>query len=109
MLPSVYVETSIVSYLVARPSSDAAMARRQRETRDGWQNRRGEFRLFSSRFTLREVLRGEPAMERERAAAMKHVVLLRTPRDVEILSRWSRTDRCRQRPGQIRCTSPWPR
>ncbi len=86
MLPSVYIESSIVSYLVARPSRDEAMARRQRQTRDWWENRRGGFRLFSSRFALREVLRGEPTMARERAASLKQVVLLRTPHEVEILA-----------------------
>jgi hypothetical protein len=87
MKPSVYIESSIVSYLVARPSRDAAMARRQRQTRDWWENRRTEYRLFTARFALREVLRGEPAMARERAASLRDVVLLRTPREVEVLAR----------------------
>jgi hypothetical protein len=48
MPPSVYIETSIVSYLVARPSRDVIMAERQRQTRDWWTNR-GEYRLFTSK------------------------------------------------------------
>jgi hypothetical protein len=48
MLPSVYIETSIISYLVARPSRDALMADRQRQTRVWWANRRREYTLVTS-------------------------------------------------------------
>jgi hypothetical protein len=86
MLPSVYIETSIVSYLVARPSRDVIMAERQRQTREWWANRRGEYKLFSSESVLHEVGRGEPAMARERAASLSEVPLLRTRPEVEILA-----------------------
>ena len=76
MPPSVYIETSIVSYLVARPSRDPVMAERQRQTRDWWENRRGEFELFTSEITLREAALGEPAMARERIRALHGVPLL---------------------------------
>jgi len=70
MPPSVYIETSIVSYLVARPSRDLTMAERQRQTREWWENRRGEFELFTSNITLREAALGEPAMALERTKAL---------------------------------------
>jgi hypothetical protein len=87
MKPSVYIESSIVSYLVARPSRDAAMAHRQRQTRDWWENRRAEYRLFSSELVLREVLQGEPEMARERVASMNDVSLLRARPEAESLAR----------------------
>lgn len=76
MPPSVYIETSIVSYLVARPSRDPIMADRQRQTRDWWENRRGDFELSTSEITLREAALGEPAMARERIRSLHGVSVL---------------------------------
>ena len=70
MLRSVYIETTIVSYLVARPSRDAIMAERQRQTREWWENRRGRFELFTSELVCREVARGEREMARARTAML---------------------------------------
>jgi hypothetical protein len=70
MLPSVYIETSVVSYLVARPSRDPIMAERQRQTRDWWENRRGEYELFTSKLTTTEALVGEESMARLRVEAL---------------------------------------
>ena len=87
MLPSVYIETSIVSYLVARPSRDALMAERQHHTREWWEKHRGDYRLFTSELVLREVLRGESAMARQRAASLAAVALLHARPDAELLAR----------------------
>ncbi|HEX8831462.1 MAG TPA: type II toxin-antitoxin system VapC family toxin [Longimicrobium sp.] len=92
MPPSVYIETSIVSYLVARPSRDVIMAERQRQTREWWTNHRGEYRLFSSESVLYEVGRGEAAMARMRAASLNHIPLLRTRTEVEDLAEALITD-----------------
>lgn len=78
MPPSVYIETSIVSYLVARPSRDPMMAERQRQTRDWWENRRREYQLFTSETTASEALKGEVAMARSRVAALKRIPRLVT-------------------------------
>jgi predicted nucleic acid-binding protein len=78
MLASVYIETSIVSYLVARPSRDAIMAVRQRRTREWWANRRGGYRLVTSETTVSEALLGEPAMASKREAALNGIPLLAT-------------------------------
>jgi hypothetical protein len=86
MPPSVYIETSIVSYLVARPSRDPIMAARQRQTRDWWENRRGEYRLFASEYVSREVVLGEPAMAKDRMAALARVPLLATQPEVDSLA-----------------------
>ena len=76
MPPSVYIETSIVSYLVARPSRDVIMAERQRQTREWWANRAGEYRLFTSKLTLIEAVLGEPEMARRRIEALGGIPLL---------------------------------
>jgi len=78
MPPSVYIETSIVSYLVARPSRDVIMAERQRQTREWWANRRGEYRLFTAETTVSEALLGESTMAGNRAAVLAGLPLLPT-------------------------------
>ncbi|MDA3927153.1 MAG: hypothetical protein PF904_20970 [Kiritimatiellae bacterium] len=48
MNPKVYIESSVVSYLTARPSRDIVVAGRQAVTHDWWQNHRKRFDLFIS-------------------------------------------------------------
>jgi hypothetical protein len=86
MLASVYIETSIVSYLVARPSRDSVMAARQRQTRDWWVNRRGGYRLFTSEIVVDEAGRGDVAMARDRMAALAGIPVLRTGPEIKALA-----------------------
>ena len=70
MKPCVYVETSVISYLTARPSRDLVMTAHQEVTREWWQDQRQAFELFYS-----EAVRNEAAMGDERAAAQRLAVL----------------------------------
>ena len=45
MKPRVYVETSVVSYLTARPARDVVVAGRQQSTRDWWATAPRRFEL----------------------------------------------------------------
>jgi hypothetical protein len=59
--PTVYVETSVISYLVARPSlSSVRVAANQETTREWWQARRDRFDLYVSAVVLGEAQRGDP-------------------------------------------------
>jgi len=42
MKPKVYVETSTISYVVARPSRDLIIAANQQVTREWWTNHRSQ-------------------------------------------------------------------
>ena len=42
-MESVYLETTFISYLIARPSRDVIVAGHQQTTQDWWENRRSEF------------------------------------------------------------------
>jgi len=48
MKPRVYVETSVVSYLTARPARDIVIAGRQQSTRDWWAGAKERFELVIS-------------------------------------------------------------
>jgi hypothetical protein len=67
-LRSVYLETTIVSYLVARPSRSVLLAAHQKITREWWEKRRAGFDLFVSRVVLDEASVGEKAKSQERLA-----------------------------------------
>ena len=48
MLPLLYVETSVVSYLTGRQSQDVIVAAHQELTRKWWRERGGRFNLVIS-------------------------------------------------------------
>ena len=61
MKPSVYVETSIISYLTARPSREIIVAGFQEITRLWWREKRDNFELVVSEAVFREAESGGPA------------------------------------------------
>jgi predicted nucleic acid-binding protein len=73
----VYIETSIVSYLTARPSRDLIVAARQQVTRDWWEKQRRIYVCFVSEFVLPEAGRGDPGASRSRLSALANLPLLR--------------------------------
>lgn len=76
MKPSVYIETTIPSYLVARPSRDVVLAGHQQATRDFWSQRRHEFDLFISSYVLEESRGGEAEMAERRLQSLQGIPLL---------------------------------
>ena len=69
-METVYVETSIISYLVAEPSRDLVTAANQQVTRDWWQHRRRQFACVISQEVVAEASRGDPEQVRRRLAAL---------------------------------------
>jgi predicted nucleic acid-binding protein len=69
MGPSVYIETSIVSFLTARASRDVVQAARQRLTQDWWA-KRSKFDLFISNLVLSEVAAGDSKASERRLLAL---------------------------------------
>ena len=76
MKSRVYIETTIVSYLTARPSRDIVIAGRQQDTRDWWNNQRGKFELCTSNLVLDEVASGDSSAARERSEILKPLIVL---------------------------------
>jgi len=82
MKPTVYVETTIVSYLTARFSRDLVTAAHQQITQEWWANRRAAFDLFISQFVVQEASMGDAAMVRKRLEELQAVPLLGVNQDV---------------------------
>lgn len=68
MVPTIYLETSIISYLAAQPSRDLITAARQQLTHEWWDRRRNSFQLFVSELVLVEISRGDAEASARRLA-----------------------------------------
>jgi hypothetical protein len=76
MKPSVYLETTIPSYLTAWSSPELVMAARQQITRAWWDNRRKEFDLFVSQLVVDEASAGDADAAARRLAVIDDIPLL---------------------------------
>lgn len=76
MKPKVYVETTVVSYLTARPNRDIVVAAHQQITREWWDTRREYFQLVASQLVLQEASAGDSEAARERLEVLTAVTLL---------------------------------
>lgn len=76
MRRTVYMETSIVSYLAARPSRDLIVAARQQLTHTWWRERRPAFDVYVSQVVLDEALVGDSEAVERRAALLQGLPVL---------------------------------
>ncbi len=73
---TVYIETSVVSYLTARPSSDLLAAAWQKITIDWWESHRTRFDLYTSDLTIEEAGKGDPQAAARRLEALDGIPIL---------------------------------
>ena len=76
MKPSVYLETSVISYCAAESSRDIVLLGKQTVTRDWWENHLSKFQTFLSPIVLEEIQRGNPKAASSRINLVKGVPLL---------------------------------
>lgn len=69
----VYLETSFVSYLAARPSRDIIVAAHQAITREWWAQRRDAFEMVISEIVAEEAGRGNPEAVRRRLDILRNI------------------------------------
>lgn len=85
MRPTVYIETSIISYLAAHPSRDLITAAHQQTTHIWWQEHRPGFLIFASQVVLDESAAGDPQIASKRMEILKNLPLLEiTPEVAEL-------------------------
>jgi len=73
MKPRLYLETTIPSYLVARPSPLVRITADQQTTREWWEQRRGDYELFISQVVEVEAEQGDAEMAQERLRALNGI------------------------------------
>lgn len=76
MKPTVYLETSVISYLTARPSRDLIVAAHQQITAEWWDAVRPKADCFISPFVIEEATRGDEDAARKRIAAIADFAVL---------------------------------
>jgi hypothetical protein len=84
---SIYIETSIVSYLVGWLNQrDLSVAHNQQVTREWWSRRRTDFDLFVSPVVIDEAGKGDPALASQRLEYLASLSVLEVTLAARLLS-----------------------
>lgn len=86
-METVYLETTIVSYLIAYPGRDLIVSAHQQITREWWDIARSRFKLFISEAVLAEISAGDPKAAARRHKAVQRLPVLELNEDVRELVR----------------------
>lgn len=86
MKPKVYIETTFISYLTARPSRDLIIAAHQQITHEWWDMRRSTFDIFISQLVIQEAMAGDKEAAKRRMKALEGIPLLEINDEVIALS-----------------------
>jgi hypothetical protein len=85
--PAVYIETTIPSYLTARPSASLPQMARQKATWDWWHGEKARHRCFVSQVVLDEAAVGDAEAAERRAECLAGIPVLETTEEVVRLTR----------------------
>ena len=86
MKPSLYLETTILSYLAARTSDRMIIAGKQALTHEFWERERSDFDLFVSDYVYEECEKGDPDVAKRRLTLLNGISILKKTPDVEPLA-----------------------
>lgn len=86
-MESVYLETTFISYLVARPSRDLLVAAHQHATQEWWAHRRSVFECSVSQVVIDEASLGDPTEVQKRLAIIGSLPALNVAETAESLAR----------------------
>ncbi len=87
MKPRVYVETSIISYLTARPSNDLRAAANQSTTMEWWEQYRSRYALYVSEFVIAEAGLGDEEAAAKRLSIVAGIPTLEVSDAVRVLGK----------------------
>ncbi len=85
--PTLYLETTIPSYLAARPSRDIITAARQQITQEWWDIERTRFNIYVSRVVLKEIHEGDPHVASIRANLLQGTEVLPVTNQIDIIAK----------------------
>ena len=74
--PSVYIETTVVSYLTSRASADDILGSRQRATRQLWEDHSDNFEFIVSDIVITEIRQGDAIAAQHRVDALAGLPVL---------------------------------
>ena len=83
----VYVESSVISYLTARPSNDLIKRANQKITKEWWQSAASRFDLFVSAVVMKEIAGGDRDAAKSRIAIAENLALVDLPIEAVSMAR----------------------
>ena len=86
MRSSVYIETTIISYLTSKPSRDLIIAAHQRITDEWWADVRPQVDCYISPFLIDEASRGDPVYAQKRLDEVVAFAMLEVNEQIEDLA-----------------------
>jgi hypothetical protein len=86
-MESVYIETTIISYLVSRPSRDLLVAAHQQITHEWWDRQRPLFECYISEVVVDEIRAGDDDAAQRRMEAAGSLTVLGVAAQAEALTR----------------------
>lgn len=87
MKKTVYIETTVVSYLTARPSRDVVIAGHQEATRELWPKLTKAYEAFASVLVRKEAAAGDKDQAAKRLEAIADFAVLEATEDARVLAR----------------------
>lgn len=81
-MDTVYIETSVISYLRQKPANDIVTAAHQLLTHQWWDNERSKYELVVSQYVIDEASAGDPTLAADRLSVLAGIP--RLPGDPEI-------------------------
>lgn len=87
MAERVYIETTVVSYLTARPNRDMVIGAHQQITHEWWDTRRQSYELCVSQLVRKEAGAADSQAAQERLEVLKTMTLLETSAEALDLAR----------------------
>lgn len=85
-MPTLYVETSIISYLRQQPSVRVITAARQLLTHQWWNLERSKYDLVTSQYVIDEASDGETSLAQDRLRALEGIPLLPAEAEVQVIA-----------------------
>ena len=86
MPPRIYLETSLISYVVGRSSRDLITLANQQLTREWWETQRLKYELFVSELVISEAEIGDATVAQSRLSLVASLPILRVPKEAELLA-----------------------
>jgi predicted nucleic acid-binding protein len=84
--PSVYLESSAVSYYIARPSRDVIVLAHQHVTREWWEECLPALEVFVSPLVIEEASQGDPDAAKRRLDVLAVFAVLEITQEAELLA-----------------------
>jgi hypothetical protein len=86
-MKSVYIESSVISYITARPSRDVVTSARQTVTLEWWEEYKDLFESFISDLVIEEISSGDLLAAKRRLSVIKKIPVLETTKNATKLAK----------------------